>query len=102
LLFHPRPPEEYNKYQRWVYKAADFDKPRDFLGMTKLLPPDQMKQLILANTKVTDADLRDLANARAETVRKQLSDKIQAERLPTLAPRLNTKGGAPQTKPRPP
>jgi hypothetical protein len=90
-------PDEYDKYLRRVYKAADFDKPRDLIGMTKSLPSDQMKRLILANTKVTDADLRNLANARAEAVRKQLGDKIQPERLQTLAPRLNANSGALQT-----
>ena len=87
-------PDEYNRYLRRVYKAADFNKPRHFTGLTKSLPPDQMKKLILANTRVTDADLRNLANARADAVRKQLIDKVQAERLQTLAPKLNTNGVA--------
>ena len=90
-------PDEYNKYLRRVYKAADFNKPRDFVGMTRSLPPDEMKKLILANTKITDADLRNLADARAEAVRKQLGDKIHAERLQTNAPRLNANGTAAKT-----
>lgn len=55
-------PDEYNEYLRRVYKAADFKKPEHLVGLTKSLPPEQMKKLILANTKVTDADLRNLAN----------------------------------------
>jgi hypothetical protein len=90
-------PDEYNKYLRRVYKAADFNKPQNFMRMTKSLPPDQMKKLILANTKVTDEDLRDLANARAKAVSKQLSQKVNVDRLQTVAPRLNANGSASKT-----
>jgi hypothetical protein len=90
-------PDEYNKYLRRVYKAADFTKPRDFMGITKSLPPDQMKKLIIANTNVTDDDLRNLANARADAVRTQLSARIQPERLQMLAPRLHANGIGPKT-----
>jgi hypothetical protein len=90
-------PDEYNKYLRRVYKAADFDKPRDLIGMSKSLPAEEMKKLILANTKVTDDDLRNLADARAAAVRRYLVGKIQPERLQTHAPRLNTNGAEAKT-----
>jgi hypothetical protein len=90
-------PDEYNKYLRQVYKAADFKKPEDFVGLTKSLPPEQMKKLILANTKVTDEDLHKLANARAAAVRKQLVDKIRPERLQTHAARLTPSASAAKT-----
>jgi hypothetical protein len=89
--------DEYNKYLRRVYKAADFKKPEDVVGLTKSLPPEQMKKLILANTKITDEDLRNLANARAAAVRKQLVAKIRPERLQTHAPRLTPNGSAAKT-----
>ena len=38
---------EYNKYLRRVYKSAKFDKPRDFLGLDKSLPPSEMTKLLL-------------------------------------------------------
>ena len=41
-----------------AYKQAKFDKPRNFLGLTKSLPPDEMKKLLFENTHVTDDDLK--------------------------------------------
>ncbi len=85
-------PDEYNKYLKRAYKAAKFDKPRDLLGLDKSLPPDEMKKLMIANTKVTDADLKQLAEARANAVRKALSGKIDPARLVVVAPKLNADG----------
>ena len=65
-------PDEYDKYLKMAYEQAKFQKPRNFLGLTKSLPPDEMKKLMLANTDVTDADLKELANARALAVRRFL------------------------------
>jgi outer membrane protein OmpA-like peptidoglycan-associated protein len=85
-------PDEYNKYLWRAYKAAKFDKPRDLLGLTKSLPPDEMKKLMLANTHVTDDDLKRLAEARADAVRKALSAKIDPARLHIVPPKLNADG----------
>jgi hypothetical protein len=82
-------PDEYNKYLKRAYKAAKFDKPRDFLGLNKSLPPDEMKKLMIENTKVTDDDLKQLAEARANAVRKALGGKIDPARLLVVAPKLN-------------
>ncbi len=73
---------EYDKYLKQVYKAADIpDKPRDFLGMAKSLPPAEMEKLLVANTKVSDADLPALGRARAEAVRTYLKTQIDPGRL---------------------
>ncbi|HVB81670.1 MAG TPA: DUF748 domain-containing protein [Candidatus Binataceae bacterium] len=86
-------PDEYNRYLKRAYKAAKFDKPKDFLGLTKSLPPDEMKKLMIAHTKVTDADLKKLAEARANAVRKALiAAKIDPARLIVVAPKLNADG----------
>lgn len=85
-------PDEYVRYLRRVYKAADFAKPRDLLGMAKNLPPDEMKKLLLANIKVTDEDLRHLAQARASTVYESLSARIDRSRLVVAPPKINTEG----------
>ncbi len=45
-------------------EAAKFDKPKDFMGLDKSLPPEEMKKLLLANIQVTDKDLQRLADAR--------------------------------------
>jgi hypothetical protein len=83
-------PDEYDKYLKLVYKAAKFDKPRNFLGLDKSLPPDEMKKLLAQNTKVNDDDLKKLANARAVAVRRYLSKQVDPVRLAVIAPTVGT------------
>jgi len=85
-------PDEYNKYLWRVYKAADFDKPRNLVGIVKWFPPDQMKRTLLANIKVSDEELRHLAEARAVAVYQALSARIAPPRLLMGPPKLNTDG----------
>jgi uncharacterized protein with gpF-like domain len=85
-------PDEYNKYLKQVYKAAKFPKPRDLVGLDKSIPPDQMKKLLVTNTTVNDQDLQQLANDRANQVRAYLSKSVDAARLFTTAPKLDTNG----------
>jgi len=85
-------PAESDKYLARVYKAAKFDKPKDFVGLDKSLPADQMKKLLLAHIEVTDADLHNLANARAAAVRKWMSAKIDPGRLFLVASKLTADG----------
>ncbi len=67
--------EDYDKYLKKVYSAGDFKKPRDMVGLAKTQPPDEMKKLILENTPVSDQDLKNLADARANAVRAYLSQE---------------------------
>ncbi|MGC2445769.1 DUF748 domain-containing protein [Candidatus Binatus sp.] len=84
---------DYNKYLAKVYSAGDFKKPRDAIGLAKTIPPDQMKKLILDNTPVTDQDLKNLADARANAVRAYLSSKqVDAARMFIIAPKLDATG----------
>ena len=84
---------DYNKYLAKVYSAGDFKKPRDFIGLAKTQPPDEMKKLILANTPVSDQDLRHLADARANAVRAYLSKKqVDAGRMFIVAPKMDASG----------
>jgi hypothetical protein len=85
-------PDEYNKYLKRVYNAADFPKPRNLIGLSKSLPPDEMKKLIITNTKVTDSDLHALADARANAIRKYMSKTIDPGRLVITPPKLNADG----------
>jgi hypothetical protein len=85
-------PEEYNKYLTRVYKMATFPKPRNFLGMDKSLPPDEMKKLLLANMEITDQDLQHLADGRANAVRQWLSGQVDPGRLFVVAPTLEADG----------
>jgi len=84
--------EEYDKYLERAYKAAKFPKPSNFVGLTKSLPPDEMKKLMLTNTLVDDKTLAHLADARATAVRQALSKQIDPARLLVTAPKLNADG----------
>ena len=89
----PLSKEEYNKYLARVYSAGKFAKPRDVIGLAKSIPPDDMKKLILTNTAVSDDDLRHLAEARANAVRRYLREKkVDTARVFVIAPKLNASG----------
>ncbi|MGD0074844.1 MAG: DUF748 domain-containing protein [Candidatus Binataceae bacterium] len=85
--------DEYDKYLKRAYKAAKFEKPRDLIGLTKSLPPDEMKKLILANVDTSEAALKRLADERANAIREFLSrKKIDPGRLFIVAPKLSAEG----------
>jgi hypothetical protein len=86
--------EEYPKYLTAAYRAADFPKPRNFIGLLKDLPVPEMEALMLTHTGATDDDLRQLANDRAQRVKNWLVDRgqIPAERVFLTAPRLSADG----------
>jgi hypothetical protein len=83
------------KYLKAVYGDTDLPgKPRNFLGFAKDIPPEQMEAMLLANHRVDDDALRELANHRAQAVRDWLAGKgnIPAERVFIVAPRLTAEG----------
>lgn len=86
------PPKKYDRYLRRAYKRANFPKPRDFLGLAKSLPPNEMKKLMLAHADVNEADLRQLADARANAVREYLSKVVDPARLFVIPPKLDAGG----------
>jgi hypothetical protein len=55
-----------------VYRAEPFAKPRKPDGSEKPLPPPEMEKLILANLRVQQDDLRQLALRRANAVKEAL------------------------------
>jgi len=84
-------PQEYDKYLKQIYRAADFSKPRNFLGMQKSLPSAEMEKLMLANIEVTDSDLRQLAARRAQNVKVlMLQSEIAADRIFIVEPKSLT------------
>lgn len=87
-------PEEYAKWLEEVYRDADFDRPRNFIGLLRDIPPADMEALILANTLVDDEALRRLAQERAQAVKTALLEKgeVQAERIFLLAPKVEATG----------
>ena len=76
-------PAENTLYLKAVYKKEKFPKPRNMLGLTKDIPDDEMKKLILANTIVGDEQLKALARERATAVRNALvgEGKLPPERI---------------------
>jgi hypothetical protein len=87
-------PDERDKYLATAYKDAKFDRPRNTLGLLKDLPVAEMEQLMLANAKVADDDLRQLAYARAQAPKDWLVEngKIAPERVFIVAPWMNAEG----------
>jgi hypothetical protein len=86
--------EEYPKYLAAAYRAADFPRPRNVIGLLKDLPVPEMEALMLTHAGATDDDLRRLANDRAQRVKNWLVDRgqIPAERVFLTAPRLSADG----------
>jgi hypothetical protein len=85
---------EYEPLLERVYKAEDFPKPRNAIGLAKDLPREEMETLILTHTTVNDEDLHRLAEQRAQLVRDSLVDKahISEERVFLVAPKLDAGG----------
>ena len=85
---------EYPPLLTRVYRDEKFPKPRNLVGLTKDLPVAEMEKLILANTLVSDDDLRLLAQQRALAVKNWLLDKghVPAERIFVLASREGADG----------
>lgn len=85
-------PEEYEKYLKMAYKAGEFKKPKNVLGITKNIPVPEMEALILENIQVTDDDLRSLANQRAQAAKNYIlgQGKIEPKRLFLIEPQALT------------
>jgi hypothetical protein len=85
-------PAEYESYLAKVYKAADFKKPRNFIGLTKSLPADEMKSALAEHAPINEASLRDLAQRRAQSVQQYFEGKVDSSRVFIVAPKLNADG----------
>jgi Domain of Unknown Function (DUF748) len=88
-------PQEYEIYLKRAYKEARFLKPRNLIGLPKDLPKDEMEKLMLTNTVVTDDDLIQLANQRAQATKDFVTraDQVQVDRVFLLAPKLEAAKG---------
>ena len=85
---------EYDEYLKRAYRAEKFDKPRNMLGFAKDIPAAEMEALMLANTQVSDEDLRVLANQRAQAAKSFLVEKghIAGERIFLVTPEMKAEG----------
>ncbi|MGH8316342.1 MAG: DUF748 domain-containing protein, partial [Steroidobacterales bacterium] len=79
---------EYEALLVRAYRATDFPKPRNAIGLLKDLPREEMETLILTNTTVSEEDLHLLAEHRAQIVRDRLvsAAHVPAERVFLVAP----------------
>ena len=64
--------EEYPDTLLTVYKNADFPRPKNFIGMLKKLPSEEMEKLLLANILAEEEQMAELAKLRAMAVRDAL------------------------------
>lgn len=75
-------PDEYSHYLKKAYKAEAFKKP-SILGISRSLPDEEMKKLMVDHIAVNDDDLKLLASDRSQRIRDYLVEKgnISAERI---------------------
>ncbi|ANN73723.1 DUF748 domain-containing protein [Bordetella bronchialis] len=85
---------ERAKYLKAAYDNADIEnKPRNFIGMAKSLPPEQMETLLRQAAPAGEAQLRRLADARAQAAYEQLQqDGAPMDRVFMVAPKLSAEG----------
>lgn len=85
-------PEEYPIYLARVYKAADFKKPRNLIGMAKGLPVEEMEALLLQSIEVRQEDMERLAQDRGIAAQAWLVEKggLEQARVFLLGPRVGT------------
>ncbi len=93
---------EYPALLERAYSDADIPgKPRNFLGFAKDIPPAEMEKLMLASASASEADLRNLALARAQAAKQYLIDegKIPAARVFIVAPKVGAEDAKASVKP---
>ena len=80
--------DEYEELLQAAYEAATFEKPTNFIGIEKTLPPEEAEAMIREHIEVGQTDLEELAYARALAVKDYLLDteKVEAERVFLVKP----------------
>lgn len=76
-------PDEYEECLWEAYKKADFEKPRNFIGLVKKLSVEKMEKALRNHLAVSEEDLRILAQERAKSIRGYLlrSGKVETGRI---------------------
>lgn len=84
---------EYAQLLQRVYDKASLpNKPRNMVGLAKKVPVADMESLLMEATPVSEADLQQLAQARAHAAREVLAQAgVPSDRLFTLAPSITPK-----------
>ena len=76
-------PQEYPALLKRVYQDEDFKKPRNFIGLQKDIPVEEMEKLMIENATVNDDDLIVLGNRRAQNAKDWLvnTGQVPADRI---------------------
>lgn len=85
-------PDEYERYLRRAYRHADFEKPKNALGLSKSLEPDEMRSLLETHASADAAAMRALAERRAAAAQNWLRGKLDDKRIAIKPPRLDASG----------
>ena len=74
---------EYPQYLKAAYGEESFPKPRNAIGLARNLPVSEMEKLMMQHTTISDDDLRQLANRRAEVARDAIvrTGQVGSERV---------------------
>ena len=77
-----------------IYSAGKFDKPKNVIGFAKSIPTAEQEKLIIANTTITEDNIRALALRREAVVHAYLTDTahVAPDRLFSIAPKLSGDG----------
>jgi Domain of Unknown Function (DUF748) len=88
-------PDEFETFLEMAYKEADFEKPKNFIGLAKKLPQDEMEKLLRDHIVITDDDLRLLAIARANAVKSLLVEAgpVEPDRIFIVEPKVESGEG---------
>lgn len=86
--------EEHSVLLARAYKDETFAKPRNALGLTKSLPPEEMEKLMLANIKFEQDDFITLGSRRAQAAKDWLvgQGQVAPERIFLVAPKAGAAG----------
>jgi len=88
-------PAEYPALLKRVYKDEKFPKPRNVIGLQKDVPVAEMERLMIENTTVSDNDLIDLGNRRAQATKDWLTAHGgPADRIFLLAAKSGSDAGS--------
>ena len=64
---------EYPKYLAQAFQASSLPKPKNFIGMQKSVPAPEMEKALSDTVQVSDAEVLNLANRRAQALKDWLA-----------------------------
>ena len=67
--------KERERKLKSIYRKASIEKPRNVVGLSKSLPPEEMRKLLVEQLPLPATAMQDLATARAMAVRTYLAEQ---------------------------